>query len=56
MHAVIAVVFGLMVSAPVVAESLVEGWVRRSSGENRSRLPKCGCSIGRICSAVRWLR
>ena len=33
MHAVIAVVFGLMVSAPVVAEPLVEGWVRRSSGE-----------------------
>ena len=33
MQAVIAVVFGLMVSTPVVAESLVEGWVRRSSGE-----------------------
>ena len=33
MHAVIAVVFGLMVSTPVVAEPLVEGWVRRSSGE-----------------------
>ena len=33
MQAVIAVVFGLMVSSPVIAESLVEGWVRRSSGE-----------------------
>ena len=29
----LAVVFGLMVSAPVVAELLVEGWVCRSSGE-----------------------
>ena len=33
MNAVIAVVFGLMVSAPVVAEPLIEGWVRQSSGE-----------------------
>ena len=33
MQAVIAVVVGLMLSAPVVAEPLVEGWVRRSSGE-----------------------
>ena len=33
MQAVIAVVIGLVLSAPVVAESLVEGWVRRSSGE-----------------------
>ena len=33
MQAALAVVFGLMVSAPVVAEPLVEGWVRRSSGE-----------------------
>ena len=33
MQAVIAVVFGLMVSSPVIAEPLVEGWVRRSSGE-----------------------
>ena len=33
MHTVIAVAFGLMVSAPVVAEPLVEGWVRRASGE-----------------------
>ncbi len=33
MHAVIAVVVGLMVSTPLVAESLVEGWVRQSSGE-----------------------
>ena len=33
MQVIIAVVVGLMVSAPVVAESLVEGWVRQSSGE-----------------------
>lgn len=33
MQAVLAVVFGLMVSVPVVAEPLVEGWVRRASGE-----------------------
>ena len=33
MQTVIAVLVGLMVSAPVVAERLVEGWVRRSSGE-----------------------
>ena len=33
MYSVIAVVFGLIVSAPVIAEPLVEGWVRRSSGE-----------------------
>ena len=33
MQAVLSVVVGLMVSVPVVAESLVEGWVRRSSGE-----------------------
>ena len=33
MQTIIAVVVGLMVSAPVVAESLVEGWVRQSSGE-----------------------
>ena len=33
MQAVLSVVVGLMVSAPVIAESLVEGWVRRSSGE-----------------------
>ena len=32
MQTVLAVVFGLMVSAPVVADPLVEGWVRRSSG------------------------
>ena len=33
MHTVLAVAFGLIVSAPVVAEPLVEGWVRQSSGE-----------------------
>ena len=33
MQTVIAVVVGLVLSAPVVAEPLVEGWVRRSSGE-----------------------
>ncbi len=33
MNASLAVVVGLMVSSPVVAESLVEGWVRQSSGE-----------------------
>ncbi len=33
MHAVLAVLVGLMVSSPLVAEPLVEGWVRRSSGE-----------------------
>ena len=33
MQAVLAVLVGLVLSAPVVAESLVEGWVRRSSGE-----------------------
>ena len=33
MYAVFVVLVGLMVSAPVVAEPLVEGWVRRSSGE-----------------------
>ncbi len=33
MLAVLAVLVGLMVQAPVVAESLLEGWVRRSSGE-----------------------
>ena len=33
MQAIIAVVVGLMLSAPVVAEPLVEGWVLRSSGE-----------------------
>ena len=33
MHTVLAVAFGLIVSAPLVAESLVEGWVRQSSGE-----------------------
>ena len=33
MLAVLAVLVGLTVQAPVVAESLVEGWVRRSSGE-----------------------
>ena len=33
MQAIIAVVVGLVLSAPVVAEPLVEGWVRRSSGE-----------------------
>ena len=33
MQTVIAVVVGLMVSAPVVAESFIEGWVRQSSGE-----------------------
>ena len=34
MQAIIAVVFGLVLSAPVIAEPLVEGWVRRSSGES----------------------
>ena len=33
MNALLAVLVGLMLSAPVVAEPLVEGWVRRSSGE-----------------------
>ena len=33
MQAVIAVLVGLVLSFPVVAEPLVEGWVRRSSGE-----------------------
>ena len=33
MNALLAVFVGLMLSAPVVAESLLEGWVRRSSGE-----------------------
>ena len=33
MQTVIAVSVGLMLSAPLVAEPLVEGWVRQSSGE-----------------------
>ena len=33
MQTVLVVVFGLMVSAPLVADPLVEGWVRQSSGE-----------------------
>ena len=33
MHTVLAIVFGLMASSPAVAEPLVEGWVRQSSGE-----------------------
>ena len=33
MQTVLAVLVGLLLSAPVGAEPLVEGWVRRSSGE-----------------------
>ena len=33
MQAMIAIFVGLLVSAPVIAEPLVEGWVRQSSGE-----------------------
>lgn len=33
MQAIIAVVVGLMLSASVVAQPLMEGWVSRSSGE-----------------------
>ena len=33
MNVLLAVLVGLMLSAPVVAESFVEGWVRQASGE-----------------------
>ena len=55
MQTIIAVLVGLMLSAPVVAQPLVEGWGHRSSGQGEAAQVMVDLPRGKAVGAIRRL-